>query len=151
MKYRLPALALLAAVTASCSKSDSSTPAAGRFWKVGDTLHRVNNYSQSGRFYDAYDTSGASISFAFASYPPAAGSYRVVADTATVGAGQVKVNVGTFATSANNYVATGNDGVSATVSFENNKIKIVLPDTWAKKQYGGTDSLKISATLAPFE
>lgn len=153
VKYFLNALFLLSIATLSCNKPDGDggiTPV-DRSWKVGSTTYKVNNYSQSGETYSAYDTGGSSINFSFASYPPAAGSYRVVGDTATLGAGQVKVYVGSFGTSANTYCSTGSDGVSATVSFENSKIRIVLPDTWAKKISGSSDSLKISATLAPFQ
>lgn len=153
MKHFLSALSLLALATLSCNKPDNNnggggTPSVERSWKIGSTSHKVNNYAQSGETYSAYDVDGNSINFTFSSYPPAAGSYRVIADTATLGAGQVKVYTASFGSSANTYVATGSDGVNATISFESSKIKIVLPDTWIRK-LSGSDSLKVSATLSP--
>lgn len=158
MKTLFTALALLGIAVVSCKKSDDTNTGNGgsggggsnaRTWTVGTRSYTVNNYARSSETYSAYDIDANSINFTFSSYPPPAGSYRVVNDTADLGAGQVKVYTGSFGTSANTLKATGSDGASATVSYVNDKIRIVLPETRAAKSPGNVDSLKISATLSP--
>jgi hypothetical protein len=166
MKPVLATLALLSIVTFSCKKSEDNTstnpPAGGggtttteRSWRVGGssgTVYKVNNYTRSSETYSAYDTAGNSINFTFESYPPVTGSYKVIDDKATFGAKQVKVYVGKSGSSANTYVATGSNGVSADITVVTSnlgtQLKIVMPETWAVK-LGGTDSVLIAATLSP--
>jgi len=158
MKPILATLVLLSLATFSCKKSDDNTsnPGGGtttteRLWRVGGTTgttYQVNNYTRANETYSAYDKDGNSINFTFASYPPATGSYKVIDDKATLGSNQVKVYIASFGSSAGTYTATGSNGVSADITVVGTQLKIVLPETWAVK-LGGTDSVKIAATLSP--
>src|SRR5687768_14623498 len=92
----LPIVLLL--LTASCNKSDDDTnnTNTGSTWKVGSTTYKVNNFTTASETYSAYDTAGNGISFSFSTFPPPAGTYAVIGNTASLGAGQVKAAVFTF-------------------------------------------------------
>ena len=140
-------LALLS--TASCKKTEDSvyTPPERGKWTLGNTTYSVNSNSSSGELFYSYDTSGNQISFAFKSFPPPAGNYTVINDTAQITAQTVKVFV-SGPVSGNTYFSTGTENKAAEISFEMDKIKIVLPEVWVKKAYSD-DSLKVSANLIP--
>ena len=86
---------------------------------------------------------GGTLSMRFKTFPTGTGTYKIV--RIAKANNEMEIAAGSTATPIG-YATTGSDNVSATVTFNNGKMTVAFPDTWAKA-VNGTDSVQISANV----
>jgi len=161
MKNVLLVLATAIVVLPSCSKKSSSSPSPtpgipANGWKLGTTSYTTVLSGRSGaNTLSAFDAipSGSSPTvnsfiINFSAFPTAGGTYHIVhyVGGTTLGANEIGVSGAVYATMGD-YLSTGNDNVSATVTVTGGKIKVVVPSVWVKNISSSGDSLQLTGTL----
>jgi len=137
-----------------CSKDDN-VPAST--WTVGTTSYTGNGATRStfsGYSLSVDDGNNNAFTIHFPAFPSAGGSYTIAKystggnPSGTLASNQISVDA---ALSTNDeYLSTGSDNVTATVSVTDGKISVTFPACWAQHYSSGgvaPDSLQLSGTV----
>lgn len=155
-KLLLGTLALTMLATA-CKKDDDSSSSNANTVSVGGTSYSTTSTGGSvtvtGNTVTAAGVNGnslaAGLTFEFpGSSAPAAGTYKVVADTTgTLAANTVSFYATVASTTGGTfYASTGTGTVNATVTVNSGKLNITMPDAPAK-QVNGTNTITVNANI----
>jgi hypothetical protein len=136
------------------NNTNNNPPSNG--WKLGATSYNaVQVVKLNDRSMAAFDsipnngtnpTNANSCLIRFGTAPTANGTYKIIGATASsIGANEISVSA-KLKNNINSYISTGTDNINATITITNGKLKVAFPDVWVK-QFGTTDSVKLSASL----